>query len=92
MSTKTLQAIATDLSRHLLRASCDGRYFHSLNSFSVDRPITAKLRFCDDGAIFPLRYVHTFKAQPAYISLITWRFGVYGLYTHAPSGLAHIGN
>ncbi len=30
-STKTLQAKVTDLSRCLLRASCDGRYFHSLN-------------------------------------------------------------
>ena len=34
LSTKTFQAKATDLSCHFLRASCDGCYFHLLNSLA----------------------------------------------------------
>ena len=46
---KTLQAKATNLSRRLLRARFDGRYFPSLARTDLSH---SKVRFRDDGAIF----------------------------------------
>ncbi len=58
---------------------------------SVDRPIYhSKARFCSAMAPFSNSDVTTYKSSPAYILVIPQRFGVYGLYTHAPLGLARI--
>ena len=81
LSTKTLQAKATDLSRRLLRASCDGRYFHSLNSLAwrdlsqqtYSSAMTMPLSFSD---------VTTFKSSAGvYISSTPAPWCVWIIYT-----------
>ena len=50
-STKTLQAKEMDLCHGLLRASCD-TVLSFVKLVSMDRPITTKVRFRDNGTIF----------------------------------------
>ena len=91
-STKTLLAKAMNLSRRLLRVTCDGRYFHSVNLLAWTDLSQQRCGFTT-MAPFPYSDTTTFKSSAGvYISYTRQRRGI--TYTYAlalgrytPSGL-----
>ena len=77
-STKTLQAQVTNLSRRLLRASCNGRYFRSLNLLALTNLSQQR---CGSATTAPFSYsdATTFKSSA----------GVYSSYTPKRRGITN---